>query len=81
MTGDVFLAFTENNAGCCNSTNSDRNLTRRLSRTKMSTEPYMQPTYVDTAKYDIAQEEIQLLLQTKNSKNFTEPKAFFTQVD
>ena len=32
MTGDVFLALTQRNAGCCNSTNSDRSRTRRLSR-------------------------------------------------
>ena len=38
MTGDVFLAFTQRNAGCCDSTNSDRNRTRRLSRSHI-TEP------------------------------------------
>ena len=64
MTGDVFLAFTQSNAGCCNSTNSDRNRTHRLSRTKMSTEPCSRK-YIDTIKYDIAEEEIQFLISSK----------------
>ena len=69
MTGDIFLAFTQRNAGCCNSTNFARNRTQGR---KWALSHKCNRKYIDTAKYDIAEEEIQFLisskpLQTKNA--------------